>query len=268
MIIINKIVKVLLLQVEKIKQHWFLFEELVKRDFKKKYKGTILGMFWSLLSPLMMLAVMAVVFTNFFGRNVEHFIIYMFCGNLVYSYYNESTSSGMSSLLVNANIFSKVNVPKYLFLLSRNISSLINFGLTLIIFFIFVIADGVPITWRFIMLIYPIICLIIFNLGVGLILSALYLMFRDLKYLYDIFKMALMYFSAIFYTVDSYSPMMQKVFLLNPIYVYIRYFRSIVLGGFVPSLRYHLLCAAYAIIVFAVGMLIYYKNNYKFLYYI
>ncbi len=104
--------------LQKLKQHQFLFEELVKRDFTKKYKRTILGVFWSVLSPLLMLIVQALVFTQFFGRNTPNYIIYLFCGNLVYSYFKESTTSGMSALMENASIFSKVNVPKYLFLFS------------------------------------------------------------------------------------------------------------------------------------------------------
>ena len=100
--------------VEKLKKHQFLFEELVKRDFKKKYKRTILGMGWSILAPLLQLLVMRVVFTQFFGRNMEHYTTYLFCGNLIFSYFSESTGQGMSSLMENASIFTKVNVPKYL----------------------------------------------------------------------------------------------------------------------------------------------------------
>ena len=252
----------------KIKQNRFLFEELVKRDFTKKYKRTVLGMVWSVLGPLMTLGVMALVFTQFFGRNIPHFVVYMFCGNLTYSFFKESTLTGMTSLYDNAGIFSKVNVPKYMFLLSKNVATVINFGLNLIVFLVFCLIDGVPITWKFILLLYPILCLLVFNLGSGFILSALYLMFRDMKYLYDIFTLLLMYVSAIFYSVEIYSPMVQKLFYLNPIYAYISYFRKIVLNGQIPSLQHHLLCAGYAVVVLLIGMAIYKKKNYKFLYYI
>lgn len=103
----------------KFQNNQFLFEELVKRDFKKKYKRTALGMAWSVLSPLLTLLVMRLVFTQFFGHHVAHYTTYLFCGNLVFSYFNESTSQGMTSLMGNAAIFSKVNVPKYLFLFSK-----------------------------------------------------------------------------------------------------------------------------------------------------
>ena len=252
----------------KIKQHRFLFEELVKRDFVKKYKRTVLGMLWSVLGPLMTLGVMALVFTHFFGRNIEHFIIYMFCGNLLYSFFKESTLTGMTSLYDNAGIFSKVNVPKYMFLLSKNVATIINFGINLLVLFAFCIGDGVPITWKFILLIYPIGCLIIFNLGSGFILSALYLMFRDMKYLYDIFTILLTYVSAIFYSTASYSETIQKLFYINPIYGYISYFRMIILEGTIPPWWLHLINAGYAVLFLIIGMAIYKKKNYKFLYYI
>jgi ABC-2 type transport system permease protein len=246
----------------------FLFSELVKRDFKKKYKRTYLGMIWSVLSPLLTLLVMRIVFTQFFGRNVDHYTIYLFCGNIVFSYFSEATGSGMSSLMDNASIFSKVNVPKYLFLFSKNISSLINFGMTFVVFIIFCIVDKVPFTPTFFALAFPILCLIIFNMGVGLILSALFVFFRDIQYLWGIFTTLLMYLSAIFYTVDVYSPVVQKLFLLNPIFVYIKYFRLAVLGGTLPSVQYHLLALGYALGAFLVGSLIYKVKNHKFLYYV
>ena len=106
-----------------MKERRFLFEELVKRDFKQKYKRSILGMGWSILSPLLTLLVMRLVFTQFFGRNMEHYTTYLFAGNLMFSYFRQATNGGMQSLMANANIFTKINVPKYMFLFSRNISA-------------------------------------------------------------------------------------------------------------------------------------------------
>lgn len=254
--------------LEQFLKNQFLFEELVKRDFKVKYKRTVLGMGWSILSPLLTLLVMNIVFSHFFGRGMKHYTIYLFCGNLLFNYYREATSNGMNSLMSNSRIFSKINVPKYIFLLSRNVTSLINFGLTLIVFFIFCIVDRVEFGIHFLVLIYPIICMVIFNLGIGLILSALFVFFRDMSYLYDIFTMLLMYLSAIFYTVDIMPEKYQTMFLLNPVYVYIKYFRTVVLDGQVPSFELHLLGAFYAVMAILVGAWVYKKYNYKFLYYV
>lgn len=253
---------------QKLKRHQFLFEELVKRDFKKKYKGTVLGMAWSVLSPLLTLLVMRLVFTQFFGRNMPHYTTYLFCGNLVFSYFNEATSQGMTSLMGNARIFSKVNVPKYLFLFSKNVQTLINFGLTLCLFFVFCVLDNITFTWKFIFLLYPIACLVLFNIGVGLILSAMFVFFRDIQYLWSVFTQLLMYLSAIFYTIDLCSPMVQDLFLLNPVYLFIRYFREIVIDATIPAIWFHLLMLADVAIVLGIGCWMYKKNNHKFLYYV
>ena len=254
--------------VRKIKELSFVFSELIKRDFKKKYKRTYLGMLWSLFSPLLTLFVMTIVFKGFFGSSTEHYVIYLFCGNIVFSYFSESTSGSMSALLANADIFSKINVPKYLFLLAKNVSSLINFGLTFAVFLIFCIIDGISFSFSFFALIIPISCLILFNLGLGLILSALYVFFRDMQYLWSVFTLLLMYMSAIFYTLDRFPESVENLFLLNPVYVYIKYFRLIVLENALPSVAFNLLSIGYAAAALALGALIYKKNNYKFLYYI
>ena len=254
--------------MQKIRKYHFLFEELVKRDFTKKYKRTILGMAWSVLNPLLTLLIMWLVMSKFFGSNMAHYVIYLFAGNLVFSYFSDATNLGMNSLLSNAAIFTKVNVPKYMFLLSANVSSLINFGLTLIIFFGFVAIDGVAFSWKFLLLIYPIICLVLFNIGMGLILSALQVFFRDMQYLWGVISQLIMWVSAIFYTIDSYSQTIQNLFLLNPIYLYIRYFRKIVIDATVPTLQFHLLAAAYALIALGIGAWIYKKYNHEFLYYV
>ncbi len=252
----------------KIKKYQFLFEELVKRDFKKKYKRTILGMLWSILSPLLMLLVMTLVFTQFFGNTTPHYTIYLFSGQIVFSYFTEATNGGMTSLVSNSGIFTKVNVPKYLFLLSKNISSLINFGLTLIVYFLYVALDGITFSWNFLILLYPIGCLIVFNIGIGLILSALYIIFKDVQYLYTVLTQIIMYFSAIFYKVEAFPGHIRDLFYLNPVYIYIQYFRKIVIENSIPGLSLHLFAAAYAIIAIVIGGLIYKKYNYKFLYYV
>ena len=254
--------------LNKIRKYKFLFEELVKRDFKKKYKRTVLGILWSLLSPLLTLLVMRIVFTEFFGRTTNHYTTYLFAGTLVFSYFSDATNQGMSSLVDNAGIFTKVNVPKYLFLLSKNVSSLINFGLTFLIFLGFCLLDGIAFHWKFLLLVYPIVCLVFFNIGVGSILSALYVFFKDIQYLYSIFTLMLMYLSAIFYNIDAYEPAAQKLSLLNPIYVYISYFRTIVINNAIPDLVTHLLSFGYAFAVLLIGARMYKKHNQKFLYYL
>jgi len=254
--------------IRKLAENWFLFRELVKRDFEKKYKRTALGMAWSVLSPLLTLLVMKLVFQNFFGRNTPHYTTYLFSGNIIMAYYREATTNGMSSLMNNASVITKINIPKYLFLLSQNVSALVNFALTVVVYFIFCGIDHITFHPRMVMLVYPTLCLLILNLGVGMILSALYVFFRDIQYLYSVFLTLLQYMSAIFYKIDSFSPKMQRFFLCNPIYVYIKYFRTIVIDGVVPSAAYHGLCMLYALLFFGIGSWIYKKFNHEFVYYL
>lgn len=259
----KKLMKIL----KRFEANFFLFEQLVKRDFQKKYKRTVFGMAWSVISPLLTLFVMRLVFYNFFGRDTPHYTTYLFCGNVIMGYYKEGTRNGMSSLMSNANIITKINVPKYLFLFSKEIAALINFGLTLIVFFIFCVIDGITFTPKMFLLIYPILCISILIIGVSMILSALYVFFKDIMYLYSVFLTLLTYLSAIFYTLDKFSEQVQRLFLLNPVYVYIKYFRLIVIDAQIPSPAFHALCAFYALFFLAIGCWIYKKYNKQFIYY-
>ena len=261
------LMKVILL-LSRFHRYQFLFEELVKRDFKTKYKRTILGMAWSMLSPLLTLLVMYFVFSRFFGRSVRHYVTYLFCGNLVFSFFSDATNQGMYALVSNAHIFTKVNVPKYLFLLSKSVQTLINFGLTLVIFFLFCALDGVPFTWKFLLLVYPIVCLMVFNIGVGFILSALFVFFKDIQYLWSIFIQLLMYMSAIFYTIDHFPERVQFLFNLNPVFVYIRFFRRLVIDSVVPSPQSFALAGFYAVAALLFGGWMYRHYNQRFLYYV
>ena len=245
----------------------FLFQQLVNRDFQQRYKRTILGMAWSVLSPLLQLLVMMLVFSRMFGRNVDHYTIYLFAGNITFSYFSESTNNGMTSLMWNAGVLSKINVPKYLFLLSQNVSALINYGLTIAVFFIFCIADGIRFTPAMFTLWYPVACFVIMNIGIGMVLSALYVFFRDIAYLYRVFLTLLSYLSVIFYNIDMFPPAIQRLFLLNPVYVNIKFWRLVVIDSTIPSPMYHLLLALYAVVFLGLGAFFYKKFNHRFVYY-
>lgn len=120
---------------QSVKENLFLYQELVKRDFKKKYKRSILGIGWSVLSPLLTLLVMRMVFTRFFGRDTPNYTTYLFAGNIFFSFFRDATKNGMKALAANRKIISKINMPKYAFLLSQNASSVVTLLLTMLVFF-------------------------------------------------------------------------------------------------------------------------------------
>ena len=120
--------------IEKLRQHRFLFEELVKRGFQKEIQAHYTGHGVEYPLPPAPAAGTGLGLFPVLWRNTPHYVIYIFCGNLVFSFFSDATKGGMGTIMGNAGIFTKVNVPKYLFLLSRNVQALINFGLILIVF--------------------------------------------------------------------------------------------------------------------------------------
>ncbi len=155
-----------------------------------------------------------------------------------------------------------------MFLLSKKTQTLINFAIILCVFFLFCALDGIPFTWKFLALVYPIVMLLVFNFGVGLLLSALYVFFRDMQYLWAVLTQLLLYLSAVFYSIDTFSVHVRNAFLLNPIYLFIRYFRKVVIDSAIPSLGFHALIAVDTLVVLLLGIWIYKKYGTEFLYYI
>ncbi len=255
-------------KIKTYESYGFLFSELVKRDFKKKYKRTVLGMLWSILSPLLNVLILMMIFTNIFGRKEPHFIIYIFSGTLVMSFYTECTQGCMRALMANAAIFTKINVPKSLFLFSKSIQSFINFGLTLLLYFLFCLFDGLVIKSMAAILVYPIVMLLLYSVGVGMLLAALFVFFRDIEYLYSIFLLLLNYVSAIFYPVTIVPEQYRNLFYINPIYAFIRYFRVVMIDGAVPRPEVHALIFIYTALALALGFGIFKKYDHEFLYYV
>ena len=253
--------------MDKIRQYKFLFEELTKRDFKKKYKRTVLGVLWSVLSPFLTFLVQYFVFGYIFKRQDANFVIYLLTGTLMFNFFTNATTTGMFSMYSNGSILSKVKVPKTLFVLSSNSAATFNFFLTLIVYFVFMVFCHVNFGIHLLLMIYPIICLIIFNIGMSYVLSALFVFFRDMQYLYQIFTMLLMYMSAIFYEIERFPERLRFIFNINPIYHYISYVRQLVINSAVPSIAEHLICLSFALGMLAIGYFVHRKTELKFVYY-
>ncbi len=246
----------------------FLLAELIKRDFIKKYKRTSLGILWSALAPLFLLVTMNFVFGAFFGKKVPHYSIYLFSGLLLFNYFSGITRNSMGVFYNNAPIFSKVPVPKLYFLVSRSVANLIDFLVTLVVFFIFVVADGITIKPNFLLLIYPIVCLFFINFGICMLLSSLYIFFRDLSYLWPVICRIIMYSSAIFYNVSILPGLLRRLLLCNPLYMCINYFRELIIHSTVPSVTYHIILFVMALICLAVGGFTYYISRDKIALYV
>lgn len=242
-----------------------LLKELVKRDIKVRYRHSVLGIVWTVLNPLLMMIVMAVVFSNLFKGSVDNFPVYVMVGNIVFSSNSASTMQGMSSIIWNASLIKKVYIPKYLFPLSNVLSCLINFGFSFIALIFVMIFTGAEFHITIITIWIPLLYLTIFSFGLSLILCTINIFFRDMEYFYGVFTSVWMYLSAIFYTIDILPKGLQNVVLYNPLYQYITFFRKIVIDGVYPGLLDNIVCMGYAIVTLLIGILIFNKKQDKFI---
>lgn len=246
----------------------WLLEQLVVRDLKVKYKRSYLGLLWSLLNPLLMMIVMSIVFSRIFRYNIENFPIYLLCGQVLFTFFSESTSSAMSSIIQGAGLIKKVYFPKYIFPLSRVLSCLVNLMFSLVAVLIMIIFSGVRLSFTMLLFPVPIIYLFIFCLGCGLIMSVAATFFRDMLHLYAVALQALMYFTPLFYPIEALPENVQFFIKFNPMFHYIRYFRNIILYDTVPSLRENMMCIVISLVALLLGLAVFKRFQKNFLLYI
>ena len=250
-----------------LKYRWLLFQ-LVARDNKVKYKRSVLGYFWSLLNPLLMMIVMTAVFSNVFRFDIPNFPVYFLCGNLLFSFFQEATTLSMSSLIAGAGILKKAYIPKYILPLSRTLSSFVNLGCSLGALFLILFFTGTPLRPSMVFLPFPILYCLLFSVGVSLFMSILATFFRDALHLYGVFTMALMYLTPIFYPVEVVPEEIQRVILWNPLYYFVSMMRDCVLNGVVPSPADHAVCLLFVTISLTAGLCVFRKNQGKIFLYI
>ena len=248
----------------------YLLQNLISRDFKLKYRRSVLGVAWSVLNPLMMCLVMWAVFSSIFntrGDGIEDFAVFLLIGQLLFNFFRESTTMAMESVLKNAPLLRKVYIPKYIFPLEKCCFGLVNCLFSFVALVLVMIFTGTGVEWTFILFLYPIITLFFFSLGVGLILATTYVFFRDVMHMWEVFCTALMYGSAIFYDPAQMGVWMQRLIQLNPLYWYITAFRSCVLWGQGLSPTMLAVCGGWALVMLAAGLWIFKKSQDRFVLY-
>ena len=245
-----------------------LLKELVVRDIKVRYRHSALGLIWTVLNPLLMMTVITIVFSTLFKQNIEHFPIYYLAGSLLFSFNSESTTTAMHSMISNASLIKKVYIPKYLFPLSNVLSGMVNLGFSLIAMFIVMIITGAPFHITLLLIPIPIFYTFLFALGLGIMLSALTVFFRDIAHFYGVFILAWTYLTPIFYPVSILPDAMRNLMNLNPMYHYVSFMRDLVLYGRFPSMTENLICIAMSLGMLAVGMFVFYKKQDKFVLYV
>jgi len=243
----------------------FLLHQLVSRDFKTKYKRSVLGVLWSFLNPLLTMAVQYVIFSTIFKSNIPNFAVYLLIGIVFFSFFSEATSMGLMAIVGNSSLITKVYIPKYIFPVSRTLSSTINLVISMIPLLLVVLLTRSPITPALLLLPFSIICAIVFCTGMSFILSAAMVYFRDMQFLWGVVSMLWMYATPIFYPESILPQKYMFIFKMNPLYHFIHFSRTIIMEGVSPEPKAYLFCLIAAFVPLAIGAAVFKKTQDKFI---
>lgn len=251
-----------------MKKYKFLIRQLVSRDFKTKYKRSVLGVFWSFLNPLLTMAVQYIVFSSLFRFDLPHFQAYLIIGIVYFNFFSESTGMALSSIIGNAGLITKVYVPKYIYPLSRVISSLVNLLISLIPLLLVTVLSGIIPTKAYLLVPFSLLCLTVFGLGIGLLLAAAMVFFRDVQFLWGVLSMIWMYLTPIFYPPSILPQNIAWVLNVNPLYYFITFARTCLMDGISPEPVVYVQCALMALGTLLVGAAVFRKAQDRFVLYL
>ena len=249
-------------------QYRFLSKQLIRRDFKAKYKRSVLGMLWSLLNPVLMMGIQYYVFSTIFKNNVEYYGVYLLLGVICFNYFSEVCNASLASIVINAGLINKVYVPKYLYTVTKSVSALINFALSMVPLIVLIIISKISLKIEMLLAMYGVIFLVIFCMGMGLILASIMVFFRDTQFLWGLFSMIIMYATPIFYTEDILPEKLQFIFAINPLYHILKIIRTSILQGVSADPIEYIYAGIISGIVLLIGTVIFKKTQDKFILYL
>ncbi len=251
-----------------MKKYRFLIRQLVGRDFKTKYKRSVLGVFWSFLNPLLMMTVQYFVFSTIFRSDIPNFPAYLIIGTVMYSFFSEACGMTLTSVLGNATLITKVYMPKYIYPLTRTMSSVINLVISLIPMLLVCLITGVHFRASAILSLFFFVCLIVFSLGMGMLLATSMVFFRDTQFLWGVLNMMWMYITPIFYPETILPGAYKLVLQANPLYHFLKSIRMCILDGLSPEPVVYFRCLMIALGMLLVGAFVFQKNQDKFVLYL
>jgi len=246
----------------------WLLQELVSRDLKIKYRRSILGYLWSILNPLLMMVVLTIVFSTMFRFDIPNYPVYLLAGQLLFVFFSESTTMAMNSIINGASLIKKVYLPKYIFPLSRVLSSFTTMVFSLLALFIVMVATSATFYPTLVLIPLVLLYMLLFSLGVSLILAVAVVYFRDMQHLYGVFLSALNYLTPIFYPASVLPEWLKPYMVLNPLYNFVELFRKILLYGEWPSINEYAICTVYTAGILLLGIHVFKKHQKNFILYI
>lgn len=251
--------------IQNFKKFQPLLAELVARDIKIKYRRSVLGVVWTLLNPLLMMIILSIVFSSLFRFEIENFPLYILSGQVIFNFFSGATTDAMSSIIGNAALIKKVYVPKYLFVLSRVFSSFINLLASFSALLLMMLVMRVELNWTVFLAVIPIALIAVFSLGVGLLLAAITVKFRDVMHLYSVFTTGLLYLTPVIYPMSILPPVIKTIVMLNPITNMLQMLRDVMLNNCIPGFGSIALGVLEAGIALVVGLYVFYKNQDQFI---
>lgn len=247
--------------IKEIYRYRWLLEQLIARDLKNKYRKSVLGYFWSILNPLLMMIVLTIVFSTIFRFEIPNYPAYLLSGQLIFTFFAEATGVGMSGILANGAMIKKVYLPKYIFPFSGILSSFTTMIFSMVAMVLVMIGTGNAFHITIILVPVVFLYVLLFSIGIGILLSALLVFFRDIAYLWGVFLTALNYLTPIFYPVDILPKVLKQYMVINPLYDFINMFRKVLLYGQWPTLEEHLVCLFLSISAVAIGWYVFEKKT-------
>ena len=242
-----------------------LLNELVARDVKIKYRRSVLGVLWTLLNPLFMMIILSVVFSNLFKFDIENFPLYILSGQVIFNFFSGATTEAMSSIIGSAALIKKVYVPKYLFVISRVFSSFINLLASFTALLLVMIATRAELHYTVLLVPIPLILLVLFSLGIGLILAAVTVRFRDIIHLYTVFTTALLYLTPVVYPMSILPDWLYKIVMLNPLTNMLIMFRDVMINNNIFDWQSLGVAVIETVASLAIGLYVFYKNQDSFI---
>lgn len=248
---------------ESLKQYFFVLRQLVSRELKRKYARSYLGILWSVLNPMLSMAVLSMIFSTMFKKSIQNFPIYYLTGLIIWQLFSIATSTSITTLVDNRQLLLKVKLSKETFVLARVFTAVANFGYTFIAYIIMLFVFKIKFNPYMLLLPIDVIFLTLFSIGMAYILSTCYVFFADINHLYSVVLTLWMYMSAIFYPIDSVPVSMQLIIGYNPMFSYINFARDCVLNAKMPDATDFIQIAAWGVVSFAIGTYVFKKNENK-----
>lgn len=242
----------------------YLIRQLVARDFKTKYKRSVLGVLWSFLNPLLTMMVQYIVFSTLFRSDIPNFAVYLLTGIVCFNFFSEATTMTLSSIVGNAALITKVYVPKYIYPLTRVMSSTINFLLALLPLLAVLLVTRTPITPAILLLPIGVACLFALCLGVGMLLASTMVFFRDTQFLWGVVCMLWMYMTPVFYPESIIPARFMTLYKCNPLYHIIRFIRIVLMDGISPEPKAYALMLIASSVPLALGALVFKRTQDRF----